>query len=220
MNLEYQSTESALQVWADICAEYCSGDFLGIQSSQGLYEYLLSCSAGFTKLRDRTCLAIGGTVTGDGLQPAGHMPEWLRALIECIQKQILELLDLSQPNHALINVYEPGEGILAHEDGPAYSPYAVILSLGSACMFDFVEKSETRRMLGQVYLPVGSVLVFRDEAYKSVLHQFAARRFDQIPSHAKFDPARLGSAKLVGSSLERGKRISITLRHVRVRQEL
>ena len=44
------------------------------------------------------------------------------------------------PNHVLLNEYQPGEGIMAHKDGPLYLNWVVIISLGSNSGFDFVSK--------------------------------------------------------------------------------
>ena len=41
------------------------------------------------------------------------------------------------PNHVLLNQYEPGQGIMAHSDGPLYHPVVAILSLGSASIMRF-----------------------------------------------------------------------------------
>lgn len=43
-------------------------------------------------------------------------------------------------DHVLINKYEPGEGILAHKDGPLYQPFVCILSLGSSAILNFSRK--------------------------------------------------------------------------------
>ena len=44
------------------------------------------------------------------------------------------------PNHALVNCYGSGEGILPHEDGPLYHPAAAIVSLGSWAVLRFYSK--------------------------------------------------------------------------------
>ncbi|KAG8898410.1 hypothetical protein FRB99_007453 [Tulasnella sp. 403] len=36
-----------------------------------------------------------------------------------------------KPNHVLVNEYEPGQGIMPHEDGPSYYPTVATISLGS-----------------------------------------------------------------------------------------
>lgn len=47
-----------------------------------------------------------------------------------------------KPNHVLVNEYHPGEGIMAHEDGPAYHPMVATVSLGAPIVLDVFEKSE------------------------------------------------------------------------------
>lgn len=46
------------------------------------------------------------------------------------------------PNHVLVNLYEPGQGIMPHEDGAAYWPVVSTVSLGSAVVLDVYEKRE------------------------------------------------------------------------------
>ncbi|KAH9886714.1 hypothetical protein C8Q73DRAFT_768982 [Cubamyces lactineus] len=42
-----------------------------------------------------------------------------------------------QPNHIIMNEYAPGQGIMPHEDGPAYHPVVATLSLGSHTVFNY-----------------------------------------------------------------------------------
>ncbi|CAD7932928.1 unnamed protein product [Amoebophrya sp. A120] len=46
------------------------------------------------------------------------------------------------PNHLLINCYQPGDGIMPHQDGPLYHPIVAILSLKSQIVFDFIADAE------------------------------------------------------------------------------
>lgn len=46
------------------------------------------------------------------------------------------------PNHVLVNVYEPGQGIMPHEDGAAYWPVVATVSLGSAIVLELYGKNE------------------------------------------------------------------------------
>ncbi|KAF8310691.1 hypothetical protein DL93DRAFT_2149836 [Clavulina sp. PMI_390] len=41
------------------------------------------------------------------------------------------------PNHVIINEYGPGQGIMPHEDGPAYHPVVATISLGSHSVFHY-----------------------------------------------------------------------------------
>ncbi|KAI0946284.1 hypothetical protein AcV7_010302 [Taiwanofungus camphoratus] len=43
------------------------------------------------------------------------------------------------PNHFILNEYFPGQGIMPHEDGPAYYPVVATLSLGSHAMFHYYQ---------------------------------------------------------------------------------
>ncbi|KAM5533487.1 hypothetical protein V8D89_012824 [Ganoderma adspersum] len=42
-----------------------------------------------------------------------------------------------EPNHIIMNEYAPGQGIMPHEDGPAYHPVVATLSLGSHAVFNY-----------------------------------------------------------------------------------
>ncbi|KAI0363234.1 hypothetical protein BV20DRAFT_975913 [Pilatotrama ljubarskyi] len=42
-----------------------------------------------------------------------------------------------QPNHIIMNEYAPGQGIMPHEDGPAYHPVVATLSMGSHTVFHY-----------------------------------------------------------------------------------
>lgn len=44
------------------------------------------------------------------------------------------------PNHVLINEYEAGQGIMPHEDGAAYFPVVVTVSLGASIVLDIYGK--------------------------------------------------------------------------------
>ena len=41
-----------------------------------------------------------------------------------------------EPNHCLVNEYLAGQGIMPHEDGPAYFPAVATISLGSHTLLD------------------------------------------------------------------------------------
>ena len=44
------------------------------------------------------------------------------------------------PNHILVNEYHPGQGIMAHTDGPAYASRTATLSLGSDVLISFTPR--------------------------------------------------------------------------------
>jgi len=48
------------------------------------------------------------------------------------------------PNHVLINEYKAGEGIMPHEDGPAYAAVVATVSLAGSIVLDLYEKSTSQ----------------------------------------------------------------------------
>ena len=94
-------------------------------------------SAEWVQLRNRRLQAIGtqpgpSTVHVKGMVKT--IPQWLDQIGSTLQQEgILK----QRPNNVLINEYLPGQGILAHEDGPHYEPFVATLSLGAPCVFYF-----------------------------------------------------------------------------------
>ena len=89
-------------------------------------------------------------------------------------------------NHVLVNAYEPGRGIMPHEDGPLYDPAVAIVSLGASATMRFTPRrrddadadaadggggraSDAAAAFG-VWLPPRSLLVFTGAAYTEYLH--------------------------------------------------
>ncbi|KAL8143086.1 hypothetical protein V2J09_016118 [Rumex salicifolius] len=86
------------------------------------------------KLMNRKLQNWGGVVHEKGLI-SQDLPTWLTT----ITRRIYEDSGIfpAAPNHVLINEYLPDQGIMPHQDGPAYFPAAAILSLGSPVVMDF-----------------------------------------------------------------------------------
>ena len=80
---------------------------------------------------------LGGMVHKKGLVPA-PMPSWCTPLLARLASEGVYGGQL--PNHVLVNAYQPGEGILPHEDGPLYYPAVAILSLAAPAVVRFVRK--------------------------------------------------------------------------------
>jgi alkylated DNA repair protein alkB family protein 6 len=126
----------------------------------------------------------------------------------------------TSPNHVLVNEYLPGQGIMPHEDGPAYWPVVATVSLGASLVLDLYEKkdggSETKPRW-RVFQEPGSLLVTRGNAYDSMLHGIAGVEVDE-----DMGPETVANWSLLGDkeSLEvgksvRGTRVSLTYRVVR-----
>ncbi|KAH9294698.1 hypothetical protein KI387_038286, partial [Taxus chinensis] len=85
-------------------------------------------------LKNRRLQNWGGVVHEKGLLPQA-LPSWLSTITQRITDWTR--LFPSPINHVLINEYLPGQGIMPHQDGPAYFPVVAILSLGSPAVMCF-----------------------------------------------------------------------------------
>lgn len=76
-----------------------------------------------------------------GLLPQA-LPPWLTKITD----RICQWTGLfpSAINHVLINEYHPNQGIMPHQDGPAYFPVVAIISLASPVVLDFTPHGKLR----------------------------------------------------------------------------
>ncbi|KAG8371785.1 hypothetical protein BUALT_Bualt13G0124300 [Buddleja alternifolia] len=145
-------------------------------------------------LKNRRLQNWGGVVHEKGLL-AQDLPPWLKEITHRIYEE--SRLFPSAINHVLINEYLPDQGIMPHQDGPAYAPVVAILSLGSSIVMDFVPHPSVEKATGTSannnnedvslkpahmevnsgeYLPFSvvlmprSLLIFKDTAYSDYLH--------------------------------------------------
>ncbi|GMI95967.1 AlkB homolog 6 [Hibiscus trionum] len=127
-------------------------------------------------LKNRRLQNWGGVVHEKGLLPQ-DLPPWLAKITERICEE--SGLFPSAINHVLINEYLPNQGIMPHQDGPAYYPVVAILSLGSPVVMDFTPHSrldsckntstdnngtEKHHPFSVLLMP-RSLLIFKDDAY-------------------------------------------------------
>jgi len=138
-------------------------------------------------------------------------------------------------NSIRVNRYGPGQGIHPHLDGPVYFPRAAIISLGSHCVIDFYPKcavEEEQRSFAwdgehevpampamppgtkpvmSILLEPGSLLIFSGDAFVHHPHGIQAVEEDEIGSQVK-NAKDVGLT--VGDTLRRGRRTSLTIRHL------
>ncbi|TYH54021.1 hypothetical protein ES332_D09G139400v1 [Gossypium tomentosum] len=148
-------------------------------------------------LKNRRLQNWGGVVHEKGLL-SQDLPPWLAKITERICEE--SGLFPSAINHVLINEYLPNQGIMPHQDGPAYYPVVAILSLGSPVVMDFTPHSRLNSCKStvmesvvdktsdvkaaeiegndgldkhqpfSVLLMPRSLLIFKDDAYSDYLH--------------------------------------------------
>ncbi|XP_051142430.1 uncharacterized protein LOC127259266 [Andrographis paniculata] len=147
-------------------------------------------------LKNRRLQNWGGVVHEKGLLPQ-DLPRWLKEVTQRICEE--SNLFPKAINHVLINEYLPDQGIMPHQDGPAYVPVVAILSLGSPVVMDFaphpsfenakevsensrdnstkvehIEMSSGKKLSKHppfsVVLMPRSLLIFKDTVYSDYLH--------------------------------------------------
>lgn len=147
----------------------------------------------------------------------------------------------------LVNEYLPGQGIMAHSDGPLFHPVICTLSCGSHTLLEFYEKDEnerveandvgaatmgdtvgetdengdnntktmpTRKLVCQLLIEPGSLLILKEDMYNKYLHSISEVTEDLITNNIANIDRCIGFRNRLGEVVERGRRISLTIRHV------
>jgi len=101
-----------------------------------------------------------------------------------------------KPDQAIVNEYEPGQGITPHVDcEPCFGGSIATISLGSVYTMDFTDTQELEPEKS-IRLALGSCLVFSKDARYRWRHGIKARRTD--------------------GGISRGRRVSLTFRTVTI----
>lgn len=162
----------------DVPAVYYLPNFISDAEEQRLLSAIYSePEARWTSLKRRRLQMWGGKPSAAGMAQE-ELPSWLGELSQLLKEKKVFKKDF---NHVLINEYEPGQGIMAHEDGPLYISHVAILSLQSALMMEIYEKPfADKKKLFSLYLEPRSLLVFREDVYKRHLHSIEERMTDNL----------------------------------------
>ncbi|XP_021848165.1 uncharacterized protein [Spinacia oleracea] len=168
-------------------------EFINDSEQTQLYNHIYQAPISKWKtLKNRRLQNWGGVVHEKGLI-SQDLPPWLTRITQRIHEK-LGIFPAS-PNHVLINEYLPDQGIMSHQDGPAYFPAASILSLGSPVVMNFTPHLKLSECNGatesegssqnsgkstaallnspssfSLLLMPGSLLIFKDLAYSDYLH--------------------------------------------------
>ena len=177
----------------------------------------------WTVLTHRRLLSLPSTLTGparDTLLDA-PLPSYLKSIVVRLKESGYFKDSTHQlPNHVLVNEYKPGEGIMPHEDGPAYAPITATVSLGSHTVLEIYKKNEMgereARPSWRILQEPRSLLVTTGDMYAQTLHGISEVVVDEnlTPDEiANWDLIEDKGAYQSGAA-ERGTRISLTLRDV------
>lgn len=161
-------------------------DFVSEHEEAQLLREVRAAKFKWTQVSGRRLQSYGGSVHGSRGLLQVPLPAWLASLgtrmAQCTAAYgVKPDGGPLEPNHVLVNAYSPGQGIMPHQDGPAYFPGVCILSLGAAAVMRFrqkpgddsgAESGATSRdgVVASVLLESRSLLVFRDSAYTRYLH--------------------------------------------------
>ncbi|XP_043250772.1 alpha-ketoglutarate-dependent dioxygenase alkB homolog 6 [Colletes gigas] len=171
----------------------------------------------WTQLSHRRLQNWGGIPHPKGMI-AEKIPIWLQKYVDKVSScGVFENDKL--PNHVLINEYLPGQGIMAHSDGPLFHPIVTTISCGSHTLLDFYKRLDTAQLQQpnlefSFLLERRSLLILREDLYHCYLHSIAERDADIVSRHVIKNLNICGEQFTEGQSLERDVRLSLTIRHV------
>lgn len=124
-----------------------------------------------------------------------EIPDWLHFIIQQAMEKVKLLgIVLKFPDQAIINEYEPGQGIAHHIDDQRWFDDTVwSLSLGSDCIMDFKKDGKVTSL----HLPQKTLLIMTGSARSEYTHGIVPRKTDIINNKRQL----------------RTTRVSITFRH-------
>ena len=178
--------------------------FLSKSEQESLIEEIEAKPNAWRPLLDRRVQNWGGLPHARGMV-AVPLPPYLAKLGSKLTS--IGLFTQQQPsNHVLINEYVPGQGIMAHTDGPAYMPVAAIVSLHSSVLFDLHRDGV---VVASLWAVPGSLIVLRNDAYQLFHHGIAARKTDYVDHDVVLNK---NLAPPHTSVVARQRRVSLTFR--------
>lgn len=108
---------------------------------------------------------------------------------------------------------------MAHSDGPLFYPIVTTISCGSHTLLDFYKKLDSveqhdTNLEFSLLLERRSLFILQGDLYHNYLHSIAERGTDVLSKSVIKNLHICGEQFVTGQTLERGTRISLTIRHV------
>jgi alkylated DNA repair dioxygenase AlkB len=125
-------------------------------------------------------------------QYLGPLPPWNDLVV---QRMIEKDLVKTTPEQAIVNEYEPGQGISAHTDSGVFGEPIVSLSLGSDCVMIFSKGDQKV----ELFLKRRTLLILRGESRWYWKHEIPQRKTDTVSTIV----------------FKRGRRVSVTYRYLK-----
>ncbi|KAJ5106551.1 Oxoglutarate/iron-dependent dioxygenase [Penicillium angulare] len=182
----------------------------------------------WTHLSHRRLQTWPSALTKSNTLLSSPLPSWLTNPIIHRFKELGVFANAphTTPNHVLVNEYQPGQGIMPHEDGAAYYPLVATVSLGAPIVLDIYEKDSHQLDAGaddshgkprfRILQERRSLLVMRGKLYTDFLHGIAeSTRDEDLGPHSICNWDLLGEkAPYEGGWVVRETRTSLTYRDV------
>lgn len=124
------------------------------------------------------------------------------------------------PNQVIVNEYQPGKGIMPHEDGAAYHPITATLSLGGHTVLEIYKKTDNGERetepTWRILQEPRSLLVTTGAMYKETLHGISDLEVDHnLRPETIVNWSLLADANAFETgTAERQVRVSLTYRDV------
>lgn len=190
-------------------------DFLSRHEQDSLWNSVYAQDRRWIQLKNRRLQAHPSQLLNGNTLVTSALPAFLTHNIS--QKfEELELFSNSthrRPNHVLINEYQALQGIDPHEDGNAYFPLVVTISLGSSCVYNLYDKSPQRKTVAEILQEPGSCMITRAPAYADYLHGISEVDIDSVNCKKTLNWHML-RPEYQQESLVRTTRLSLTYRDV------
>jgi len=155
--------------------------FLSPEEEAALMQRVYAAPAPkWTPLSNRKLQNWGGHPHEKGMLREA-LPQWLSSVASHLAKT--GIYGDRTPNHVLINEYLPGQGIMAHTDGPLFHPVVCTLSTGSYTLLNLFRQGtqkESSRLLGSLLLEPRSLVVLTSCAYAEVMHSIRGTEADLL----------------------------------------
>ncbi|KAK9470192.1 UAA transporter family-domain-containing protein [Dipodascopsis tothii] len=165
-------------------------------------------------------------VKGSVLPTTAGLVDWLAApAARMADLGVWAAAPHGRPNHCLVNFYEPGQGIMPHEDGGAYHPLVATVSLNDGIVLDIYRRGDVgRAVVARIYQEPRSLLVLTGDLYAEHLHGIAEIAVDRdlgghsVANWALLDHAALAARAVPADTLDVPRtrtRVSLTYRDVK-----